>query len=525
MNESEMIVKIGIENFKAFGDYQEIELNRLTLVSGLNSSGKSSIYQSLLLLAQSENRFITDKYDNKIPTLDINGDFVKFGTATDIMHDKNKKYVRFVIGWSDGTVVEYRYDLKINAGTDSKLCGGDFALSRYAFSSNNEVQIEVVRQNSSWEIYSFHSLVFGEYKIFELIDLHIREQSGVEINRDEIEELDDTYEFEDDGALEDPQDLEEYGANWTFLPKVNFKKAIKLDCIKGVPYCFEVDFDNMLECVNPLFRDKIDRSKLVEILSEEGIKTDAFAVINANHRNHQRYSPKKEHILLLPPFRGYPKRIYSATDDENPLNTFNRHKNKKIQYCFDFDKNKKIKGTLDEAITFWLVNHFKVAEKIEVNDLVPDLVSEIFLTIAGERIPINNVGFGASQIVPVIFRILVSNEGSICIVDEPEIHLHPSIQSKLADFFFAMALTGKQILIETHSEYILDKLIFLILKHDKHKSNLSMYWTKKDGKQSKIEEILYDDLGFLSNQPDDFLAEKSKLVELLSEIRLEKLRS
>jgi hypothetical protein len=57
------LTKIGIYNFKAFKDYTEFELDQLTILAGLNSSGKSSIYQSLLLLAQSEDSFITDAYD------------------------------------------------------------------------------------------------------------------------------------------------------------------------------------------------------------------------------------------------------------------------------------------------------------------------------------------------------------------------------------------------------------------------------------------------------------------------------
>ena len=224
MGKAKMITKIGIENFKAFGDYQEIEFNKLTLISGLNSSGKSSIYQALLLLAQSENKFISDRFNNKIPTLDINGDFIKFGTASDIMHDKSKKYVFFVLGWSDGTIVEYKYDLLNNAGSDSDLCGGDFALSQYTFSSDKTKEFEIIKHKSSWEVYANKCLVFGEYKIFEYIDSHINEQFDKETSHDDNEQA-DIYSDILTADVDDTVEYESYDYG-TFMQQVNFNKEI-----------------------------------------------------------------------------------------------------------------------------------------------------------------------------------------------------------------------------------------------------------------------------------------------------------
>jgi hypothetical protein len=308
------------------------------------------------------------------------------------------------------------------------------------------------------------------------------------------------------------------------LPKVKFTSVRVLDFVKCIPYSFEINLDGILQSINPIFADKINIDDLKLKFSDKNVNINNTLLVNNHHFRHQKYALKKSHILYLPPFRGYPKRIYSALEDENPMYLYNSNSKKSIFYAYDFEKKKKIKGTLEESITYWLVDHFKIAEKIEVNDIVPELLSEIYLTIGGERIPINNVGFGASQIVPVIFRLLLNNEKIISIVDEPEIHLHPSIQSRLADFFFIMALTGREMLIETHSEYILDKLIFLTLKHPKLAHSLSMYWVKRDGFESLIDKIEYDELGFILNQPEDFLVEKSKLVEMLSEARMEKIR-
>ncbi len=65
-----------------------------------------------------------------------------------------------------------------------------------------------------------------------------------------------------------------------------------------------------------------------------------------------------------------------------------------------------------------------------------------------------NVGIGTSQVLPVLILGLISPQGTVVIYEQPELHLHPYSQSRLADFFIAMSKLGKQIIIETHSEYI-----------------------------------------------------------------------
>jgi len=518
-----MIKKLGIENFKAFGAYQEIDLTNLTIISGINSSGKSSIYQALLLLAQSENTFVTDKFNNVVPTLNINGDFVKFGTSSDILHDKKLKFIRFLIEWEDGTTVETCYDLQTYHGITGNVSEQQFAMCMYSIKINNKVELTVKRIKNHWEIYSDQSLVFGEYKIMDIVEDYIKDKTGSNSDAD-IEEIDEELEIEDDLVVDTELNSEEFGGEWTFLPKVTFSGVKVLDFVKGAPYSIEINMDSILQCINPMFVDVINIDELKIIFKKDDINTNSMLIVNTNHFKHQRYTLKNNHILWLPPFRGYPKRVYSALEDENPLYHYNINSNKRIYYNYDFSRRKKIKGTLSEAITYWLVDHFKIADKIDVNDIVPGLLTEIYLTICGERISINNVGFGASQIVPVIFRLLLNNDKNISIVDEPEIHLHPSVQSRLADFFLVMALTGRHMMIETHSEYILDKLIYLTLKHEKMPSNLSMYWVKRNINESSIERIKYDDLGFIINQPEDFLVEKSKLVEMLTEARMGKLK-
>ncbi len=72
---------------------------------------------------------------------------------------------------------------------------------------------------------------------------------------------------------------------------------------------------------------------------------------------------------------------------------------------------------------------------------------------------ITEIGSGIGKILPVIVNCLIAKKGDVVLIEEPETHLHPSAQSYLADFLFAMS-SSRQIIIETHSPNIIDRLRF-----------------------------------------------------------------
>jgi len=67
-------------------------------------------------------------------------------------------------------------------------------------------------------------------------------------------------------------------------------------------------------------------------------------------------------------------------------------------------------------------------------------------------------GFGYSQILPILVRGLMAPKGSTVIIEQPELHLNPALQVRLADFFISMIHAGKQVIVETHSEHIVNAI-------------------------------------------------------------------
>jgi len=115
---------------------------------------------------------------------------------------------------------------------------------------------------------------------------------------------------------------------------------------------------------------------------------------------------------------------------------------------------------LHSALSFW-IRHLKLADSLYVKDIAKRLnLFEVDITGAGRGTTANlaDVGFGVSQVLPVLIQGLLTRSGGIYLVQQPEIHLHPDAQAGLADFFIYLASYGVITVVETHSEYLLLRL-------------------------------------------------------------------
>ena len=80
------------------------------------------------------------------------------------------------------------------------------------------------------------------------------------------------------------------------------------------------------------------------------------------------------------------------------------------------------------------------------------------------KIKINNsnvidVGFGVSQVLPMLVEGIYMPPEQTLILEQPEIHLHPKMQMRIADFLLSLAMQNKQIIVETHSDHFINRLV------------------------------------------------------------------
>ncbi|MFC2095083.1 AAA family ATPase [Candidatus Bipolaricaulota bacterium] len=138
---------------------------------------------------------------------------------------------------------------------------------------------------------------------------------------------------------------------------------------------------------------------------------------------------------------------------------------------------------------------------------------------------ITDVGFGVSQVLPVFVEVLQSQEDSITLVEQPEIHLHPKMQAELADFFIEVsgdrASTGKGkrvFVIETHSEYFLNRIRRRLSAKEIAPADVAIYYVHPSESQSgtKLEEIEVPTNGDFQWPREFYVTDLEDTIEFLS---------
>lgn len=139
--------------------------------------------------------------------------------------------------------------------------------------------------------------------------------------------------------------------------------------------------------------------------------------------------------------------------------------------------------TLEEVVASWLkklglVCSFQVRPVAEGSHLYRVHVQRF---AGGPEVLLSDIGFGISQILPVLTLCYYVPVGSIIILEHPEIHLHPVVQAGLADVFIdAIKTRNVQIILESHSEHLLRRLQQRIAEEEIVSSSAALYFCSVD---------------------------------------------
>jgi predicted ATPase len=172
---------------------------------------------------------------------------------------------------------------------------------------------------------------------------------------------------------------------------------------------------------------------------------------------------------------------------------------------------KRKKQTLEGRVAHWLkelglIYDFRVERIAEGSNLYQVRVQK---TSASAEVLITDVGFGVSQILPVLVLCYYVPEGSIILLEQPEIHLHPSVQAGLADVFIdAMKNRKVQIIVESHSEHLLRRLQRRVAEQTMTPEETALYFCEMVDAGSKLTALEVDLFGNIKNWPKDFFGDE-----------------
>ncbi|MGO8688283.1 MAG: AAA family ATPase [Thermoguttaceae bacterium] len=167
--------------------------------------------------------------------------------------------------------------------------------------------------------------------------------------------------------------------------------------------------------------------------------------------------------------------------------------------------------TLEERIAYWLkelglIHDFSVKAIAENSSIYQVRVQK---SPSSAEVLITDVGFGVSQILPVLVLCYYVPEGSIVLLEQPEIHLHPSVQSGLADVFIdAVKNRNIQIILESHSEHLLRRFQRRIAEESLKPKDTALYFCEIDKGGSSLTTLDVNQFGDIENWPKDFFGDE-----------------
>lgn len=211
-------------------------------------------------------------------------------------------------------------------------------------------------------------------------------------------------------------------------------------------------------------------------------------------------------LIHLPGLRGNPKRLYpTAAVGEKFPGIFPEYV---ASIILDWQERKdkrflELAANLEKLGLTWKVSAKKPdAASIE---LKVGRLSHARRGGARDLVNIADVGIGVSQTLPILVALLVAKRGQMVYLEQPEIHLHPRAQFKLAEILADAAKRGVKVVVETHSSILLRGIQTLVAEGTLPKDIVKFHWFTRDEKGStEIASAELDEHGAFGDWPEDF---------------------
>lgn len=430
-----MLNVLHLTNFKPWDDTGKIEFAPMSVFFGENSSGKTSLLQSLLLLKQ------TAEAPSQEPLL-LGGwggkSLVDLGTAKNIFHKGTDKSETLSLGieWENSLdtmkYVKWR-NLKFNVTILYENNSLAIKSLKYANADNTSEFVEAIRIPGGKNQ--------GKYELStgENIDFTARRTAG------------------------QPWPLPRLISCYSFPPELD-RDYVYSDVIRELEYSFS-NLVRSFRYIGPLRLSPARTYTYANVMPDSvGDKGAEVVAMLVGEMNAPSFKPSAQL------------------------------------------RNNKIKQVGEALKRLGVISEFKIGPIGEVGRLYE---LKVRVTPNSPLVSIVDVGFGVSQVLPIIVESVFAVEGSVLLLEQPEIHLHPKVQSNLASVLLDFAKNKRiQYIIESHSEHFLTRLQLAIAASDPETlSFVKIYFCEQIKGKSKIRRLETDEFGYIRDWPKDFFGD------------------
>ena len=181
-----------------------------------------------------------------------------------------------------------------------------------------------------------------------------------------------------------------------------------------------------------------------------------------------------------------------------------------------------------EMVAYWLremglIQDFRVAEIAKDSNRWQ---ARVRIQKGGTEALLTDVGFGVSQVLPVVTLLQYVPTGSTVILEQPEIHLHPLAQANLADVIINAATHRKvQVILESHSEHLLLRLQRRVAEESISADDINLYFCDSPNGISRLQPLNLDLFGQIQNWPENFMGDSFGETYAAEKARLERMKA
>lgn len=437
-------MKISVRGFKSIKSVQGFCIDPINILAGVNSSGKSSLTQSLLLLKQTLESASKEM-------LKLNGPYVYAENLQDLLYGKNK-----------ANALEYSFSFDCNDIAD------DESLARFLQEEKiDHIALELkFACNGTIHLKEMFFMLCGEKGTSKNLELKRNQR----------------------------QDVYQVSTNDARL------LGLAKDGELALKSC-HIEFSNFF----PMFGESKAKNAAETMFAFPIIK--AFRDILSGVFSKIYYiGPIRVKPALAMAFDNMPQTEYVEPDGNNTRYILFEKRNMKLQDG----------SILYESVNQWVCQRLNLAEQIDTTKEANQLYRTKLKNGEGLNIDLCHMGFGISQVLPIIVQGLLMPPGGILIVEDPCVHMHPSVQAAMVDFMLDLAEHNQcRFVVETHSDHIVTRLRRRVAEGKilAEKINLTFVSMKADGScyqkigltgQGAFSTKLPE--GFLDTQDNDFRA-------------------
>jgi len=302
-----------------------------------------------------------------------------------------------------------------------------------------------------------------------------------------------------------------YGLQLGDAEHIKSSKSKEDICLKIDEYEYSLISDNHSP-MEMIVRNRYDAAKMS---SEGGLFSKGFYYLNAERigpRNYQTINSKMVDNCG----------VYG----ENTVHLLSLLGSRKVKElkCFGMDESKKV-NTFSKQVEYWM-DYVIPGIEINADDMTDLRISKMSLrqpALDTGFLSPYNFGFGISYVLPVVLTGLMAESGSVFLVENPEAHLHPKGQSHIGYFLATMALAGVQVIVETHSEHVLNGIRIAALKSAMKPEDISINFfsvnTCGGDMNHNVENIRLNERMDLETWPEGFLDQEEEDLRTLRELR------